>query len=102
MSLYDTLLEIRPSPVVALNRAIAVAQRDGPERGLEEIAAIADRGRLADYPFYHAALGELELRQGRGESARGHFRAAVGLARNAMERQFLEQRIEACQDGRRR
>ena len=102
VSLYDTLLEIRPSPVVALNRAIAVAQRDGPERGLEEIAAIADRGRLADYPFYHAALGELELRQGRGESARGHFRAAVGLARNAMERQFLEQRIEACQDGRRR
>jgi len=96
VSLYDTLLTIRPSPVVALNRAIAVAQRDGPERGLEEIAAIADRGRLADYPFYHAALGELELRQGRGESARGHFRAAVGLARNSMERQFLEQRIEAC------
>jgi len=96
VSLYDTLLTIRPSPVVALNRAIAVAQRDGPERGLEEIAAIADRGRLAERRVVERIVGELELRQGRGESARGHFRAAVGLARNSMERQFLEQRIEAC------
>src|SRR5205823_112570 len=61
VTLYDTLLVLRPSPVVALNRAIAVAQRDGPARGLEEIAAIADRERLDAYPFYHAALGELEL-----------------------------------------
>src|ERR1051325_8404473 len=96
VSLYDMLLAIRPSPVVALNRAIAVAQRDGPERGLAAIAAIADRDRLAGYPFYHAALGELELRRGQGGAARAHFAAALTLARNAMERHFLEQRMEAC------
>ncbi len=97
VSLYDTLMTIRPSPVVALNRAIAVAQRDGPERGLEEIGAIADSHRLATYPFYHAALGELELRRGRSEAAREHFRAALALARNSMEREFLEQRMETCE-----
>ena len=99
VSLYDMLLAIRPSPVVALNRAIAVAQCDGPERGLAAIAAIADRDRLAGYPFYHAALGELELRRGQGDAARGHFAAALALARNATERQFLAQRIQACAGG---
>jgi RNA polymerase sigma factor (sigma-70 family) len=97
VSLYDTLMTIRPSPVVALNRAIAVAQHEGPERGLEEIRAIADVDRLASYPFYPAALGELELRSGRREIAREQFRAALALARNPMERRFLEQRLGACQ-----
>ena len=100
VSLYDMLVAIRPSPVVALNRAIAVAQRDGPEPGLAAIAAIADRDRLANYPFYHAALGELELRRGQGDVARGHFAAALALARNAMERHFLAQRMEACDAGK--
>jgi RNA polymerase sigma factor (sigma-70 family) len=99
VSLYDTLMTIRPSPIVALNRAIAVAQQEGPERGLEEIRAIADRDRLAAYPFYPAALGELELRQGRHETAREHFRAALALARNPMERRFLDQRVSACERG---
>jgi RNA polymerase sigma-70 factor (ECF subfamily) len=93
VGLYDTL---RPSPVVALNRAIAVAQKDGPERGLEEIGAIAYRERLRAYPFYWAALGELELRRGCREAAREHFAAARKLARNAMERRFLEGRVKAC------
>src|SRR5262249_29036059 len=70
---YEVLMRIRPSPVVALNRAIAIAQRDGPERGLEAIRAIADADRLADYPFHAAALGELELRAGRPEVARAHL-----------------------------
>jgi RNA polymerase sigma-70 factor (ECF subfamily) len=96
VSLYDRFMTIRPSPIVALNRAIAVAQDEGPERGLEEIHAIADRDRLASYPFYCAALGELELRSGRHENAREHFRAAVARARNAMERRFLERRVAAC------
>jgi predicted RNA polymerase sigma factor len=96
VSLYETLMEIRPSPVVALNRAIAVAERDGPERGLEELRAIADRDRLAAYPFYPAAMGELELRRGRRELAREHFQAALALARSPMERQFLERRLNAC------
>ena len=99
VSLYDTLMKIGPSPVVALNRAIAIGQLEGPERGLEEMHRIADRARLTGYPFYAAALGELELRNGRHEIARGHFRAARTLARNAMERRFLEQRIAACEVG---
>jgi RNA polymerase sigma-70 factor (ECF subfamily) len=76
-SLYDTLMTIRPSPVVALNRAIA--------------------DRLAGYPFYSAALGELEFRRGRYEAARDHFRSAAALARNPMERQFLGRRVSACE-----
>jgi predicted RNA polymerase sigma factor len=97
VSLYDTLMTIRPSSIVALNRAIAVAQNDGPERGLEEIRSITDRDRLAAYPFYSAALGELEFRRGRFETARKHFRAALALARNPMERRFLDQRVSACE-----
>jgi RNA polymerase sigma-70 factor (ECF subfamily) len=96
VSLYDVLMKVRPSPVIALNRAIAVGQHEGPARGLEEIAAIAGRERLAEYPFYEAAIGELELRSGKTASAAGHFRAAAGLARNAMEREFFEGRVAAC------
>ncbi|MGH7712684.1 MAG: RNA polymerase sigma factor [Gemmatimonadaceae bacterium] len=96
VSLYDRLLAIAPSPVVALNRAIAIAQRDGAERGLEALRAIADRDRLSKYPFYPASLGELELRRGNGEAAREYFQAALGLARNASERRFLEKRLQSC------
>lgn len=93
--LYDQLMTIRPSPVVALNRAIAVAQLEGPERGLEELRAV-DSSRLANYPFYSAALGEMELRLGRQEEAREHFRAALALARSPMERRFVSHKIDAC------
>jgi RNA polymerase sigma-70 factor (ECF subfamily) len=96
-SLYDTLLSLSPSPVVALNRAIAVAQRDGPERGLEEIRSIAERDRLSRYPFYFAALGELELQRGRLQTAREHFRSASSLARSPAERRFLDRRASACE-----
>jgi RNA polymerase sigma factor (sigma-70 family) len=94
--LYDTLLAIRPSPVIALNRAIAVAYAKGPERGLEAIAAIPEHERLASYPFFPAALAELELRAGKIDEAREHFQAAAALARNSMERRFLELRVEAA------
>jgi RNA polymerase sigma-70 factor (ECF subfamily) len=96
VSLYDALMSIHPSPIVALSRAIAVAQSEGPERGLEEIGAIADRERLAAYPFYPAAIGEMELRLGRRDSARRRFRDALALARSPAERRFLEKRVEAC------
>jgi RNA polymerase sigma-70 factor (ECF subfamily) len=96
VSMYDTLMETRPSPIVALNRAIAVAQSEGPERGLEEMQSIGEPKRLAAYPFYTAALGELELRRGNRGAARDHFRAALALARNPMERRFLDQRVAAC------
>lgn len=95
-ALYDTLLSLRPSPVVALNRAIAVAQRDGPERGLAEIHSIAERERLSRYPFYFAALGEFELQRGKPAAAREHFRSALRLARSPAEREFLQRRASAC------
>jgi len=96
VSLYDRLAAVAPSPIVALNRAIAVAQRDGPEPGLRAIEAIAGRERLEGYPFYHAALGELELRRGNGAMAKEYFNAAAGHARNAEETRFYESRIAAC------
>jgi RNA polymerase sigma factor (sigma-70 family) len=96
VSLYDRLMTIAPSPVVALNRAIALAQRDGAARGLEELRAIGDRDRLANYPFYPAAVGELELRRGNRDDARECFQAALALARNPAERKFLQKRIREC------
>jgi RNA polymerase sigma-70 factor (ECF subfamily) len=92
VSLYDTLMTIQPSPVVALNRAIAIAQYEGAERGLAEIAAIADLERLAEYPFYFAALGELEHQRGNASVAREHFLRASARARNPLERNFFERR----------
>jgi RNA polymerase sigma factor (sigma-70 family) len=91
--LYDLLMRVAPSPVVALNRAIAVSYRDGPEEGIAEIRAIAESERLASYPFYSAALGELEMRTGNMDEARRQFEAAAALARNAGERRFLQSRV---------
>lgn len=103
VSLYDTLLTLRPSPVIALSRAIAIAQKDGPERGIAEVHAISQTERLAGYPFLSAALGELELRRGQAAVATEHFRQARKLARNPMERKFFGQRLEfareACHQG---
>jgi RNA polymerase sigma-70 factor (ECF subfamily) len=76
---------------------LAIAQRFGAEVGLRELLAIADRDRLADYPFYSAAVGELELRRGRTDAAVEHFAAALALARNSTERRSLERRIADCQ-----
>jgi RNA polymerase sigma-70 factor (ECF subfamily) len=89
-------MTIRPTPVVELHRAIAVAQHEGAERGLEALHAIADRERFVAYPFYEAALGELELRCARQALARDHFLSALALARSPMERRYLEQRVAAC------
>jgi RNA polymerase sigma factor (sigma-70 family) len=96
VSLYDRLMALEPSPVVALNRAIAIAQRDGAERGLEALHAIGDQKRLGRYPFYPATMGELELRRGNRDAAREHFQAALTLARNPTERRFLDKRVRAC------
>src|SRR5262245_4594049 len=96
VGLYDRLLALAPSPVVALNRAIALGQRDGPEAGLHALDAIEGRERLDRYPFYAAARGEMELRRGRAEAARAHFTAALEQARNPTERRFLEKRRAAC------
>ena len=98
VSLYDMLMAIHPSPVIAINRAIAIAQLDGPERGLQEIRVIHDLDRLSSYPFYPATLGELELRRGNYLVAKAHFSTALSLARNPMERNFLQRRIDMCKE----
>jgi predicted RNA polymerase sigma factor len=82
--------------VIALNRAIAIAQQEGPERGLAALRAIPGRERLDSYPFYPLALGEFELKCGRHSVAREHFKAALPLARNLTEHKFIEQRISTC------
>jgi len=94
--LYDVLMKIRPSPVVALNRAMAIAEFEGPERGLAAIAMIDGVQRLAGYPFHPAAVAELELRRGRPLVAKKYFELAKDLARNEGERRFLEQRVKEC------
>ncbi len=94
--LYDVLMKIRPSPVVALNRAMAIAESEGPERGLAAITTIEGVQRLAGYPFYPAAVAELELRLGRPLIARKYFELARALARNDVERRFLERRLDEC------
>jgi RNA polymerase sigma factor (sigma-70 family) len=95
-ALYDTLMAIQPSPVVALNRAVAVAQRDGPARGLEEIRKIEGCERLGNYPFYLTAVAEFELRLGHEAKAHETFATAMKLARNPDERRFLQSRMRAC------
>jgi predicted RNA polymerase sigma factor len=79
-----------------LNRAIALAQVNGPECGIEEINAIEESDRLQSYPFFPAALAELELRAGQLENARRHFEAALAFTRNPMERRYLESRARAA------
>jgi RNA polymerase sigma-70 factor (ECF subfamily) len=98
VSLYTTLMRLRPSPVVALNRAVAIAQCDGPTKGLLEIEAIPDRQRLLTYPFFFTAIGEFQHRLGRRVEAREAFQTALALARNPAERQFLGERVHRCVD----
>jgi RNA polymerase sigma-70 factor (ECF subfamily) len=93
VALYDTLMRVAPSRIVALNRAVAIAQRDGPDAGLAAIDAIADREKLEAYPFYHAARAELELRRNKDAAACEHFNAAIAAARNPEERRFYEARL---------
>ena len=84
---------------MALNRAIAIAQRDGPAGGLAEIESISDQARLMKYPFYFTAIGEFELRLGREQAARKHFEAALKLARSPAEKRFLQERVRSCRTG---
>ena len=93
VGLYDLLLRMDQSPVVALNRAVAVAMRDGPAAGLRLIDAILDSGELADYRLAHAARGELSRRLGRTADARAAYQRALALTHQEPERRFLERRL---------
>ena len=93
VALYDTLLSMNPSPVVELNRAVAVAMRDGPEAGLSLIDAILGRGDLGDYHLAHAARADLLRRLGRRDEARAAYERALELAQQEPERRFLMKRL---------
>lgn len=97
VKLYDRLLELHQSPVIELNRAIAIGQNAGPEEALEAIAAISDVKRLFDYPFYYAALGEFELRRGNSEIAKTYFQSARTVARNPIEQEFFHRRMKGIE-----
>ncbi len=98
VGLYDALARVEPSPVVELNRAVAVAMRDGPAAGLALIDAILARGDLADYHLTHAARAELCRRAGRTADARASYERALGLANQEPERRFLAQRLADLPD----
>ena len=96
--LYDVLLRIEPTPVVELNRAVAIAMRDGPAEGLALIEAILARGDLKDYHLAHAARADLCRRLGRTAQARVSYKRALALARQSPERRFLERRLAELSD----
>jgi len=93
VALYDILARLDPSPVVDLNRAVALAMRDGPAAGLAVVDAILARGELKDYHLAHAARADLCRRLGRGADARASYERALALVRQEPERRFIQQRL---------
>jgi RNA polymerase sigma-70 factor (ECF subfamily) len=93
VALYDRLLRIHPSPVVQLNRAVAIAMRDGPEAGLAQIDAVLEHGELANYYLAHSARADMYRRLGRTSEARSAYEKALALTQQEPERQFLQERI---------
>ncbi len=95
VALYGVLMQATPSPVIELNRAVAMAMADGPAAGLQIIDAILQRGELQGYRLAHAARGELLRRQGQIDAARAAFRRALELATQEPERRFLTRKLDA-------
>jgi len=93
VALYNQLVRIQPSPVVQLNRAVAIAMRDGPEAGLKHIDALLEHGELANYYLAHSARADLYRRLGRTAEARSSYEKALALTQQEPERQFLQARI---------
>src|SRR5437899_4983790 len=93
VALYDRLLRIHPSPVVQLNRAVAIAMCDGPEAGLAHIDAVLEHGELANYYLAHSARADMCRRLGRTAEARSAYEKALALTQQEPERQFLQERI---------
>jgi RNA polymerase sigma-70 factor, ECF subfamily len=93
VALYDVLARLDPSPVIELNRAVAVAMRDGPAAGLALIEALLSQGDLQQYHLAHAARADLCRRLGRSADARSSYQRALALARQEPERRFLERRL---------
>jgi RNA polymerase sigma factor (sigma-70 family) len=101
VALYDALAEVTASPVVELNRAVAVSMAFGPAAGLELVDALVNEPALARYHLLPSVRGDLLMKLGRGDEARGEFERAAALAQNARERELLRARALACRDGAR-
>lgn len=97
LALYDRLMDFDASPVVALNRAVALAEVHGPQAGIEAVQAIKDQSSLESYHLLHAVLGELELRSNQAVVAAKHFKKALELAKIRSEQAFLSKRLQACE-----
>src|SRR5437773_1438764 len=97
LSLYDRLMEFDDSPVIALNRAVAIANSHGPQAGLEAVRAIRDHEKLASYYLFYSVIGELEMRMNNREAAGQQFRKAFELAETKSERAFLLKRLQFCE-----
>jgi len=93
VALYNQLVRIQPTPVVLLNRAVAIAMRDGPEAGLAHIEAVMEHGELANYYLAHSAHADMYRRLGRTDEARASYEKALALTQQGPERQFLQERI---------
>jgi RNA polymerase sigma-70 factor (ECF subfamily) len=98
VGLYDVLMKADPSPVIELNRAAAVAMRDGPEKGLMLVDSILIRGDLTDYALAHSARAELCRRLGRTDEAIESYRRALALTRQEPQRRFIERRLRQLSD----
>jgi RNA polymerase sigma-70 factor (ECF subfamily) len=94
VALYDRLLQIQPSPVVQLNRAVAIAMRDGPDAGLAHIDAVLEHGELANYYLVHSARADMCRRLGRTAEARASYEKALALTQQEPEQQFLARRLK--------
>jgi predicted RNA polymerase sigma factor len=97
LALYDQLMELDNSPVIALNRAVVVAQVEGPEAGLRAVDSIQDRDFLEDYYLLYAVLGEFQSQLQRPKVAAGHFKKALELTQHQSEAQFLAKKLQACE-----
>jgi RNA polymerase sigma factor (sigma-70 family) len=93
VAFYDLLMTQSPGPIVALNRALAIAERDGVEEGRRELAAVADKSRLARYPFYWAALADLQRRADEHDEARSSYERAIELSRSPAEQAAYWRRL---------
>jgi RNA polymerase sigma-70 factor (ECF subfamily) len=93
VALYDVLIHLEPSPVAALNRAIAVGMRDGPANGLDCICAVMRQGDLNDYHLAHAAQADMLRRLGRSDESRASYLRALELTHQPAERRLLKMRI---------
>ncbi len=98
VALYDVLLRVDPSPVIELNRAVAVAMRNGPQAGIEIIDVLLSRGDLSDYHLLHAARADLCRRLGRTAEARASYERALSLTRQDPERRFYERRMSELRE----